>query len=513
MERRRIFGGGLAVTLVVGLVGSSLAAPAAAARDGSQVAWGACPAEVAARSVQLECATVQVPRDYAQPDGTTIELMLSRIASANPEKRRGILLLNPGGPGGPGLTLGADLVDAGLPNSVLDAYDLIGMDTRGVEHSTPLSCGFTAEQGYRGNVPPWAGDDAAVAAEAERSKGVAEQCAANDKSGLLPYVTTANNARDLDRIRQLLGEEKASYLGYSYGSALGAAWASMFPATTDRVIIDSNLPDTHLDHEGLRRFALGVEDTFIDFAKWAAARNASYGLGSTPEEVRKTYFELAERLDKNPIEGVVDGPTFRMALFGSLYNARLYGPLAQVWQYLDSGDTDGAKRQLAALKQAEGTPATYDNMWSVFIAVTCNDVAWPEDVRTYQRDTATDRKRHPFFGGAAANINACAFWKTEPREPAVTINDRGPRNIMIMQNRRDPVTPLRNAQDMRKSFAKRSQLVSVDGSGHGVYTIGGNACAMNIGTTYLLDGKLPAKDISCAADGTAGAARGLTSLF
>ena len=111
-------------------------------------------------------------------------------------------------------------------------------------------------------------------------------------------------ARDLDRIRAALGEEKASFLGYSYGSALGAAYASMFPERSDRVVLDSNIGDTHLDQDGMRRYALGMEETFPDFAKWAAARHETYGLGRTPEEVRRTYFTLAERLDEKPVNGI-----------------------------------------------------------------------------------------------------------------------------------------------------------------------------------------------------------------
>lgn len=111
---------------------------------------------------------------------------------------------------------------------------------------------------------------------------MAEQCAQHDRAGVLPHLTTANTARDLDRIRAALGEEKTSFLGYSYGTALGAAYASMFPERSDRIVLDSNIGDTHLDRDGMRRYALGMEQTFPDFARWAAARHHSYGLGRTP---------------------------------------------------------------------------------------------------------------------------------------------------------------------------------------------------------------------------------------
>jgi pimeloyl-ACP methyl ester carboxylesterase len=214
---------------VLGLVGA-LAVPAAAAVDregaapAAQVEWGACPDDVVTEAAPyvLTCVKVPVPLDYSDPDGEHIELQLSRMASDNPAARRGVLLLNPGGPGGSGLTQPSLLASRGLPDSVLDAYDLIGMDTRGVGHSTRIDCGFTVGGDYFSNIPPYAVDDAAVVEHARVVEAAAEQCAAHDENGLLRQVSTANMARDLDSIRAALGEEKASYLGYSYGSALGA---------------------------------------------------------------------------------------------------------------------------------------------------------------------------------------------------------------------------------------------------------------------------------------------------
>jgi len=490
---RRARGRGVALLAVLGLAGA-LAVPAAAdvRPDASQVEWGTCPADVAAEAAPyvLDCATVPVPLDYADPDGEQIELQLSRLASDDPAKRRGALLLNPGGPGGSGLTQSTLLMSRGLPDGVLDAYDLIGMDTRGVGHSTRIDCGFTVGGDYFGNVPPWAVDDAAVVERAEVVRAAAEQCADSDENGLLRHVSTANMARDLDSIREALGEEKASYLGYSYGSALGAAYVSMFPDTADRVVLDSNVGDTHLDQAGLRRFAQGFEQTFPDFARWAAKRHAAYGLGTTPAQVRANYLETAERLDREPLLGV-DGALFRQVVFGGLYSPLSYGRTAQTWQSLAEGDAGSARTQLD-----EASPLS--NALSVFIASTCNDSEWPEDVRSYRKAVAEDRTRFPLFGAASANIVPCAYW-SEPVEPPVRIAAEGPRNVLILQNRHDPVTPLAGGQRLREKFGDRARLVTVDGSGHGVYTLGDNACALNIGTTYLVTGEMPRRDVSCAA--------------
>ncbi len=503
MKRRGSAGRSLALLVVLGLGGSPAVVPAAAAEPGTpQVEWGRCPDDVVAEAAptELRCATVRVPLDYADPEGERIDLTVSRLAAAAPDERRGVLMLNPGGPGGSGLALPALLVARGLPSSVTDRYDLIGMDTRGVGHSTPVSCGFTTDSPYYSNIPPYAVDDAAVTAQAKIAEQAAEQCADNDHDGRLRHLTTAHTARDLDRIRAALGEEKTSYLGYSYGTALGAAYASMFPERTDRIVLDSNIGDTHLDRDGMRRYALGMEQTLPDFARWAARRHDSYGLGRTPEQVRASYLTIAGTLDKAPLAGI-DGSLFRLLTFGHLFKQTQYPKLAQTWQALLEGDEAAARGLSAAHKEtADGELSPADNALTVFLSVTCNDVEWPEDVTTYRRGVAEDRARYPLYGAATANITPCAFWPYAPAEPPVEIDAEGPRNVLLLQNRRDASTPHRGGKMLREKFGDRARLVTVDDSGHGVYVLGGNSCALNTATRYLTESEMPAKDTFCRAD-------------
>ncbi|MER7696714.1 alpha/beta hydrolase [Streptomyces sp. NPDC096095] len=502
MNRRSSAAQSLALLAVLGLGASLTTVPAAAEEAKTpQVKWGQCPDDVVAEAAPtvLRCATVPVPLDYAEPEGERIDLTVSRLAATDPDRRRGVLLLNPGGPGGSGLALSALLVAQGLPSSVTDRYDLIGMDTRGAGHSTPVSCGFTTDGPYYANIPPYAVDDAAVTAQAKIAERAAEQCADND-DGTLRHLTTANTARDLDRIRAALGEEKTSYLGYSYGTALGAAYASMFPERADRIVLDSNIGDTHLDRDGMRRYALGMEQTLPDFAKWAAVRHGGYGLGRTPRQVRASYLTLAGRLDRVPVAGI-DGNLFRLLTFGHLFKQTQYPKLAQTWQTLLEGD-EAAARDPQVLQQegTDGALSPADNALTVFLAVTCNDVEWPEDVNTYRRGVAEDRARYPLYGAATANITPCAFWPYAPAEPPVEVGAEGPRNVLLLQNRRDASTPHLGGKSLREKFGDRARLVSVDDSGHGVYVLGGNSCALNTTTRYLVDGVMPSKDTSCRAD-------------
>ncbi|MFE6612775.1 alpha/beta hydrolase [Amycolatopsis sp. NPDC057786] len=462
--------------------------PATASAAVSSVRWGPCPEDVAAPGVR--CATLKVPLDYRNPGGKTIDIAVSKLASTKPAKRRGIMLTNPGGPGGPGLTMPAGLRAAGMPSSVLDAYDIIGFDPRGIGHSTPVTCDLKPEQQVS-NVPPYARDAAAVAERAKYVEGIAKQCGASATAANLPYITTANTARDMDRIREALGEEKLSYYGVSYGSYLGAVYATLFPRQTDRVVIDSVTGSGGLDPVTSRRLAEGFEDRFPDFAKWAAARHASYGLGRTPQQVTAKFYELAAKLDGGAVPGV-DGAAFRMGTFGALYATSSFPVLAQQWQALD---TEGTVEQTAQAQQID--PA---QLLAGQLHVVCNDGNWPEDVATYQRNVAKDRVKYPMFGAAGANIWACAYWPSEPIEPPVRIGDRGPSNILMVQNLRDPATPLSGAEEMRRALGDRARIVTVDEGGHGVWLTDENACGNNAVNRFFVEGKRPARDTACAAD-------------
>lgn len=502
MGRRRLVGV-LALLAALGVTGPLVLTASADRQVPGPVAleWRTCPAEVTAVDPTLQCTTVPVPLDYAEPDAATIDIMISRLASTGEQAHRGVLVTNPGGPGATGLTMPADLVTRGLPAAVTSTYDLIGMDPRGVGHSAPVSCGFTAESPHRGNVPPFAVDTAAVLAQAEVAEQVAADCGRHDTQGWMRHVSTANTARDLDRIRSALGEEQVSYFGTSYGSALGAAYASMFPERTDRVVLDSNVGGTALDHDAMRRYGQGVEDSFGDFARWAALRDDSYGLGRSRARVRQTYLQLAEQLDTAPVSGF-DGALFRFRTFLGLYGEPQYPATARLWQSLRAdGAAAPAPETVPPVPEPSGTGETplepWDNSWSAFLAVTCNDVDWSEDVAHYQRAVEQDRERYPLFGAAGANVNPCAFWPWEPAEPPVPIDDEGETNILVLQNRRDPGTSLTGGQLLRRAFAQRSRMVTVDESGHGVYVYGHNACALNVTTGFLVHGTLPHRDTSC----------------
>ncbi|TDD63209.1 alpha/beta hydrolase [Kribbella antibiotica] len=461
--------------------------------------WDACPADASPGipfPAGMQCTTLKVPLDYRNPAGPKIDVAVSRLPSKDPAKRRGILMTNPGGPAA-GLGYPATLVLAKLPQSVLDQYDVIGFDPRGIGHSTPVTCDLTAEQQLYGNIPPYAKNAADVVKRAGEVQQIAKQCAASKTGSLLPHMSVANVARDMDQIRSALGEAKTSYLGASWGTHLGAVYTTLFPERSDRFVLDSNLAPGGWDYPSDRLFSQGVEDRFPDFAAYAAANFREYGLGRTPAQVTAKFHELAARLDKNPIpaDGVeFDGSMFRLLNFAYSYGATQMPGLAQLWKSLDAGEPPAPLEASAAKIAADGV----DQVISGRYAIICNSSRWPTSVKTYQHAVAVDRIRFPLFGAAGANVQPCAYWPN-PAEPPIQIGDHGPANVLMVQNLRDPATPLAGARKMRQALGDRATMVTADEGGHGVYVFGKNQCANYAATTFLTTGVRPAHDYTCTA--------------
>ncbi|WP_245573993.1 alpha/beta hydrolase [Amycolatopsis nigrescens] len=474
-----------AVTMAAGL---TAAATGSAAATGNGPVWGPC----AEPSPELVCAKLEVPLDYANPRGPKIEIGLSKLPSPRPDARRGVLLLNPGGQSGSELSFPLRLVSHGLPGSVRESYDLISFDPRGIGASTPVTCDLHGDQDL--NIPPsgYAAGPADVLRRAAELREITAQCASSASARRLPHMSVANVARDMDRIRAALGEQRISYFGYSFGTYVGAVYATLFPQRTDRFVLDSVVGPGGMDHTWSSRLGRGVEERFPDFAEWAAARNGTYHLGGTAREVRAKFSELADRLDRTPI-GEMDGPAFRYTNFAFLFSDSTFAPLADTWRAIDL--TLGGHQPPGEIN-APG-PADFSGL----IHLACNSSRWSRDVPTYQRDVERDRVRYPLFGASGANLWPCAFWPVEPVEAPVRITDHGPSNVLLLSNLRDPGTPLIGAAEMRRALGQRARLVAVDAGGHLAYLADGNACVDDLTTGFLVDGQRPRTDRFCAANG------------
>ncbi|MCA5894029.1 alpha/beta hydrolase [Isoptericola sp. NEAU-Y5] len=470
----------------------------------SHIAWGACPtpAEGATRDPRLVCGTLDVPLDYEDPDGEMIEVAVSKLPAATSSDRRGVLLLNPGGPALPGLDRPGDVAPT-LPRSVLAAYDLIGLDPRGVGHSTPQSCGL--DDPSLAGLFPYPAADGSIDANVDHARADAERCETN-AGKKLRHFTTANTARDMDRVRAALGEEKISYWGQSYGTYLGAVYLSLFPARTDRVVLEGNVDPTKVWAGAKDNWGKAMSERFGDAARVAAAQHATLGLGRTADEVTETYLALADRLDRTP----ATFPGTSLALTGSMLRTVTYSlllhdeslpALTQFWKAaagladgtLTEADGQVLQQVFAAPPATPGVPA--DNQATMFLALTCGDARWSDDVGEYARRTAEDRAAWPLSAGMPANIWACAFWP-EPIEEPVRVTGTGPRNTLILQNRRDNATPWEDGLGLHQVLGRRAAFVGADAGGHDVYGQG-STCVDEATVTFLTTGRLPDEKVYC----------------
>ncbi|MET7683034.1 alpha/beta hydrolase [Streptomyces sp. NPDC005423] len=448
---------------------------------------------------------MKVPLNYKDAGGTEIDVAISRISTAKKGKRRGVLVINPGGPALPGLDVPGERI-ASLPSSVLDQYDLIGFDPRGVQHSTPQSCGLGGLQAV--DLFPYPAADGSITANVKFARSTAEKCASSADGKNLKYYTTANTARDLDQIRQALGEKKLSYWGQSYGTYLGAVYRSLFPDRTDRMVLEGNIDPAKAWQGEFAGWSKGMADRFPDAAAAAAAQNDTLGLGATAAKVTRTYLTLADRLDRKPVtfpgtSASLTGPLLRNLTYALLEHNETIPALTQIWKAaLDLADGSLTKADAAVLKQAAATGATSaagvpaDNQTTMFLALSCGDAAWSKDVDGYTSGTAADRASYPLTAGMPADIWACSFWKDKPIEAPVTVTGKGSRDVLLLQNKRDNATPYEGAVGLRDALAKSAAFVSVDNGGHYVYNEG-SQCADAAMVSFLGGGRLPSKDVYC----------------
>jgi pimeloyl-ACP methyl ester carboxylesterase len=510
-KRTALLVAALTTAVAAGTAAAVAVIPVADASVTHGITWGACPATADGipADPRRTCGTVTVPLDHRRPHDRTITIAVSRIAAADPAKRHGVLLLNPGGPGLEGLNEPSEFA-ARASADVRDRYDLIGFDPRGVGHSAPVTCGLSAAEMVPAS--PFPAPDGSIDANVAFARSAAARCA--QRSGaVLPYITTANTARDIDSIRQALGERTVSYYGGSYGTYLGAVYRELFPGRVDRMVLDSAVDPALVWYEQLRTQDGGMTVRFPDAARVAVANAATIGFGSTVDEVTARWTALAARLDQRPVTvpGAVvplNGNVFRQYTYALLFQDSVLEPLAQAWRATaDLADgkaaPDGITLLQAVMRVVTPSSTTSpdvpaDNSIAAAYAITCGDTRYPGDVREYARNVAADRRADPLSAGFAANVWPCAFWPYAPREQPVRITSHGSRNVLIVQNDRDPATPVEPARGMRRALGHRSVLVTVDAGGHGLYGLQGpGACATVAVDTFLAGGMLPATDTHC----------------
>ncbi|MEU8543798.1 alpha/beta fold hydrolase [Streptomyces sp. NPDC048717] len=480
------------------------------------IRFGACPAaEKLPKTV--ECGTVEVPLDYARPDGTRIPLTVSRIKASGPAgQRQGALVFNPGGPGASSTSFP---LAAELPawQRIAAAYDLVGYAPRGVGRSAPVSCEDPARRPQEPTLAPTHPSEDFKRERIERAKAYARGCAERTGPGLRHYHSL-NNARDLEVLRAALGERRLTYMGGSYGTYFGALYATLFPQRVRRMVLDAPVNPTpgKIWYESNLDQSLAFEQRWADFRTWAAKHDRVYGLGKTAAEVAASYEKVRAKLATAPAGDRVGPGQLHRAMLAGMYSDRYWPARAgALGAYLKGDpkplveqaapaprDTEAAKdgKEAKDAKDSEGPASDPGNGTAVYTAVECNDGPWPEDFAVWDHDNTLLARRAPFetWDNVWANL-PCAYWPA-PRQTPLDVRT-GPGvlpPVLILAAERDAATPYEGALELHRRLAG-SALVTERGAGtHG--TGGGpNACVNGYLERYLLTGEVP--DEAVGGDG------------
>ncbi|QXJ22216.1 alpha/beta fold hydrolase [Actinomadura graeca] len=501
---------------LAGLTGTAAAAPSSPSSPpgparliGQHLDWGACPAEATDLvEAGAQCTRVTVPLDHTAPDGPTITLALSRIRAKDPAHRRGILLANPGGPGGPGLEYAAQL--RGAMQDAADRYDLIGFDPRFVGRSTPIYCGTSPK------AQPTHSRREAFEVSVRNARDTARRCFEHgNNAALLPHASSRNVARDMDLIRAVLGERKMSYFGTSYGADLGALYTQMFPRRADRIVIDSVTDPALTQYENFQVAGPVQERGLDEWAAWTARRQAEYKLGGTPREVRASVERLVSTVDAGPLrlgDYTLDAASLGLIIRQFVNMEENNATLAKSVRNLADAAAGQAVQPIPELRmwlELFNTPdPALDNMFNSGNAFFCGDNGWPAggwpaDPEQYWRAIERARPTQPVFAATANAIFPCPFWKTRPSGPRTVIGNHVP--LLLLQAERDNNVPYTGAVALHRRL-KGSRMISADIRSHGVYARGIDGltpvpCADRVVNAYLRTGVLPSADLTCAHPG------------
>ncbi|MGV0814589.1 alpha/beta hydrolase [Mycolicibacterium boenickei] len=470
-------------------------------RPGTPVQWLPCNAG-SGDQVQIpdsaECGMLSVPVDYSKPDGEVARLAMIRFPAAG--QKIGSLVINPGGPGESGVESAVSLLP-GLPQSVKDRFDIVGFDPRGVGSSTPAVWCNSDEDNDRLRADPTVEYTPEGVEHLENeTKAFVQRCV--DKMGkeFLANVGTENVAKDLDAIRTALGDDKLTYLGYSYGTRIGATYAEQFPQNVRAMILDGAVdPNADPVEENIRQ-AAAFQKAFDDYAA-DCAKSPDCPLGTDPAKAVEVYKSLVDPLVEHPAETRDPrGLGYSDATVGTILP--LYSP--NLWRHLTDG-LAGLKEghgdvmlALADLYMGRDAQGHYNNSTDVRVAVNCVDKPAITDRATAVEEDRRAREVAPFmsygeFTGHAP-LGTCAFWPVPPTSEPHEISVKGLPPTLVVSTTNDPATPYQAGVDLARQLG--GTLVTFEGTQHTV-VFQGNQCIDDIASKYLIDVTVPPSGTRC----------------
>ena len=452
--------------------------------------WKAC--DDSASTTTVQCGTLEVPFDYNNPSAGTFTLYVKLLPAANPTLRIGSMMVNPGGPGFGGSSL-ADDASYYFSSDIIDHFDIIAWDPRGTGKSTPaVDCVDDYDQYFGIDSPPDSPEEKQALIDA--SQAFNDECM--DNSGeILPYISTQASATDMNSIRQALGEDKISYFGFSYGSELGATWATMFPQTVRAAVFDGAVdPQATSAQEGMAQ-AGGFEGQLTTFLA-ACSKNSTcafYNGGKAEAAFDSLLLELDTKplvvtKDRTP---VTQGVAFT-AVAQAMYSDSNWPQLEQALADAQQGDGAGLLKLYDDYYQRKDD-GSYGNELEAFLAISCLDDPGATSVKEVEDAVQDFVAAAPRLGANFGYGYSCALW---PVKPATKIDatGKGAGPIVVVGTTGDPATPLASTRKMAAAL-EQGILLIVEANQHTGY--GANECINTAVDSYLIDLTVPVNDTIC----------------
>ncbi|AGZ49394.1 alpha/beta hydrolase [Mycobacterium kansasii] len=474
---------------------------------GQPVQWTPCRSSNPAVKIPggALCGKLAVPVDYAHPDGDIAALALIRFPATG--DKIGSLVINPGGPGESGIEAALGVFQS-LPKRVHERFDLVGFDPRGVASSRPaLWCNSDADNDRLRAEPQVDYSPAGVARIEEETRQFVSRCVAKMGKKFLANVGTVNVAKDLDAIRAALGDDKLTYLGYSYGTRIGSAYAEAYPQRVRAMILDGAVDPNADPIEADLRQAKGFQDAFNDYAA-DCAKDGSCPLGNDPAKAVDVYHSLVDPL-VDPDNLQVSRPAHTNDPRGLSYSDAIVGTIMalyspNLWSHLTDGLSELADHRgdtllaLADMYMRRDSHGHYTNATDARVAINCVDQPPITDRAKIIDEDRRSRELAPFmsygkFTGDAP-LGTCAFWPVPPTSKPHVVYAPDLVPTIVVSTTHDPATPYKAGVDLASQL--HGSLLTFNGTQHTV-VFQGDSCIDDYVTAYLIGGTTPPSGAKC----------------
>lgn len=460
-----------------------------------ELVWSDCKVDK-----KFECAEIQVPVDYQNPGDASLTLALKKLPAKQTSNKVGSLLINPGGPGGSGTDYVTYAEDA-FGKRLMDSFDIIGFDPRGVALSTPLDCLTDKEVDEFIAFDGTPDTDQELKESLQLSINLAKGCEAIENN-LIAHVGTQEAARDMDIIRELVGDEKLNFLGASYGTYLGGMYAELFPEKVGRLVLDGAVDPSLSGEEQSFDQAVGLDTALRRFVE-DCPKHDDCPLTQTGSGGIKEIRDFLDSLDSKPLktedpERILTQAMGVYAVAGFLYSDEWWSYMRQSLATAFDGDGTDLLSIVDLFNERKDDGAFATNATEAIYAINCFDEpsdATEEKVREFAKTWIKDA---PVFGDYLAWGNlACTIWPVKDPNPINKFEALGAAPIVVVGTKYDPATPYKWALGLSSQLSS-SVLLTYEGDGHTAYMRGSECIDKEI-ENYLVDGTVPAKNIICPA--------------